>query len=115
MKLSSDLSDHEDLSVKVSAPLQALSKGDKQRFVEFKMKNEKSKMLTIADGTYSHLLFNLSYNLSLVIFQHIKKLREIFHVFLPCYLCFSSFYILLFFNHISFICQFIFLFVFDEK
>ncbi|XP_017766143.1 PREDICTED: teneurin-a [Eufriesea mexicana] len=51
LKLSSDLSDDEGLSVKVSAPLQALSKGDKQRIIEFKMKNERSKMLTITDGT----------------------------------------------------------------
>ncbi|EFN60940.1 Teneurin-3 [Camponotus floridanus] len=51
LKLSSDLSDDEGLTVKVSAPLQALSKGDKQRIIEFKMKNEKSKMLTITDGT----------------------------------------------------------------
>lgn len=53
LKLASDLSDDDDgLSVKVSAPLQALSKGDKQRIVEYKMKNEKSKMLTITDGMY---------------------------------------------------------------
>ena len=50
LKLLSDLSDDEGLSVKVSAPLQALSKGDKQRIVEFKMKNERSKILTITDG-----------------------------------------------------------------
>lgn len=50
LKLSSDLSDDEGLSVKVSAPLLALSKGDKQRTVEYKMKNEKSKLLTITDG-----------------------------------------------------------------
>lgn len=57
LKLSSDLSDDESLSVKVSAPLQALSKGDKQRSIEFKMKNEKSKMLTITDGMYFFKLF----------------------------------------------------------
>ncbi|XP_076628800.1 teneurin-a transmembrane protein isoform X10 [Colletes latitarsis] len=51
LKLSSDLSDDEGLSVKVWAPLRALSKGDRQRNVEFVMKNEKSKMLTITDGT----------------------------------------------------------------
>ncbi|KAL0125856.1 hypothetical protein PUN28_004718 [Cardiocondyla obscurior] len=51
LKLLSDLSDDEGLLVKVSAPLQALSKGDKQRIVEFEMKNEKSKMLSITDGT----------------------------------------------------------------
>ncbi|KAG5320005.1 TENA protein, partial [Acromyrmex heyeri] len=51
LKLLSDLSDDEGLLVKVSAPLQALSKGDKQRIVEFEMKNEKSKMLTVTDGT----------------------------------------------------------------
>ncbi|XP_050491043.1 teneurin-a isoform X4 [Bombus huntii] len=51
LKLFSDLSDDEGLSVKVSAPLQALSKGDKQRIVEFKMKNERSKVLTITDDT----------------------------------------------------------------
>ncbi|XP_033329180.2 teneurin-a transmembrane protein isoform X3 [Megalopta genalis] len=50
LKLSSDLSGDEGLSVKVSAPLQALSKGDKQRAVEFNMKNERSKVLTITDG-----------------------------------------------------------------
>lgn len=59
LKLSSGLSDDDNLLVKVSAPLQALSKGDKQRFVEFKMKNEKSKMLILTDGTYLiYLLFN---------------------------------------------------------
>lgn len=57
LKLLSDLSDDESLLVKVSAPLQALSKGDKQRSVEFEMKNEKSKMLTITDGMYSFKLF----------------------------------------------------------
>ncbi|XP_076303284.1 teneurin-a transmembrane protein isoform X10 [Lasioglossum baleicum] len=50
LKLSSDLSGDEGLAVKVSAPLRALSKGDKQRAVEFMMKNERSKELTITDG-----------------------------------------------------------------
>jgi len=58
LKLLSDLSDDEGLLVKVSAPLQALSKGDKQRIVEFEMKNEKSKMLTITDGMYFLYLIN---------------------------------------------------------
>lgn len=52
LKLLSDLSDDEGLLVKVSAPLQALSKGDKQRTVEFEMRSEKSKMLTVTDGKY---------------------------------------------------------------
>lgn len=52
LKLSSDLSDNEGLSVKVSAPLQALSKGDKQREIEYEMKNERSKVLTITDGKF---------------------------------------------------------------
>jgi hypothetical protein len=50
VKLTSDLSTDEGLSVKVAAPLQALKRGDKQRFMEFKMRNERSKMLTITDG-----------------------------------------------------------------
>lgn len=52
LRLSSDLSDDEGLLVKVWAPLQALSKGDKQRSVEFRMKNERSKILTITDGEF---------------------------------------------------------------
>lgn len=52
LKLLSDLADDEGLIVKVSAPLQALSKGDKQRSVEFRMKNERSKILTITDGEF---------------------------------------------------------------
>ncbi|XP_011500847.1 PREDICTED: teneurin-a isoform X2 [Ceratosolen solmsi marchali] len=51
VKLTSDLSTDEGLSVKVAAPLQALKRGDKQRFMEFKMRNERSKMLTITDGS----------------------------------------------------------------
>lgn len=68
LKLLSDLSDDEGLLVKVSAPLQALSKGDKQRIVEFEMKNEKSKMLTITDGMYFNLFLLLFYFLYFVNF-----------------------------------------------
>ena len=50
VKLTSDLSTDEGLTVKVAAPLQALKRGDKQRFMEFKMRNERFKMLTITDG-----------------------------------------------------------------
>lgn len=59
VKLTSDLStDEVGLSVKVAAPLQALKRGDKQRFMEFKMRNERSKILTITDGTsYTPTLF----------------------------------------------------------
>jgi hypothetical protein len=78
LKLSSDLSDDDDgLSVKVSAPLQALSRGDKQRIVEYKMKNEKSKMLTITDGTcnFCFVLFIVSYLVNLCISLKKKKKR----------------------------------------
>ncbi|XP_012287191.1 teneurin-a isoform X2 [Orussus abietinus] len=51
IKLTSSLSDEEGLSVRISAPLQALAKGDKQRFIGYTMKSEKSKTLTITDGT----------------------------------------------------------------
>ncbi|XP_008203483.1 teneurin-a isoform X4 [Nasonia vitripennis] len=51
VKLTSDLSTDEGLTVRVAAPLQALKRGDKQRFMEFKMRNERSKMLTITDGS----------------------------------------------------------------
>lgn len=66
VKLTSDLSTDEGLSVKVAAPLQALKRGDKQRFMEFKMRNERSKMLTITDGRclflrrYRTVLFNIN-------------------------------------------------------
>ncbi|XP_046486280.1 teneurin-a isoform X2 [Neodiprion pinetum] len=51
LKLSSGLSKNEGLSVKVSSPLQALRKGDKQRYLEMIMKNDKFKTLRITDGT----------------------------------------------------------------
>ncbi|XP_046747871.1 teneurin-a isoform X2 [Diprion similis] len=51
LKLSSGLSENEGLSVKVSSPLQALRKGDKQRYLEMIMKNDKFKTLQITDGT----------------------------------------------------------------
>ncbi|XP_023248034.1 teneurin-a [Copidosoma floridanum] len=51
IKLTSDLTNDEGLAVKVAAPLQALKWGDKQRFMEFRMKNERSKVLTITDGS----------------------------------------------------------------
>ncbi|XP_024941633.1 teneurin-a isoform X3 [Cephus cinctus] len=51
LNLNSGLSTEKGLIVKVSAPLQALTKGDSQRFLEFTMKNERSKILTITDGT----------------------------------------------------------------
>ncbi|XP_058794630.1 teneurin-a isoform X3 [Phymastichus coffea] len=51
VKLTSDLTNDEGLLVKVAAPLQALKRGDTQRFMEFKMRNERLKMLTITDGT----------------------------------------------------------------
>ncbi|XP_043269073.1 teneurin-a isoform X3 [Venturia canescens] len=50
IKLGSGLSNDESLLVKISAPLEALSRGDKQRIVEFKMKSERSKTLEITDG-----------------------------------------------------------------
>lgn len=51
LKLKSQLTTDETLSVQVAAPLQALKLGEKQRFMEFLMKNERSNMLTITDGT----------------------------------------------------------------
>lgn len=54
LKLGSGLSKDEGLSVRVSAPLQALRKGDKQRYLELIMKNDKSKTLQITDGSYRH-------------------------------------------------------------
>ncbi|XP_033216143.1 teneurin-a [Belonocnema kinseyi] len=51
LKLKSQLTTDETLSVKVAAPLQALKLGEKQRFMEFLMKSERSNMLTITDGT----------------------------------------------------------------
>ncbi|XP_051159641.1 teneurin-a isoform X4 [Leptopilina boulardi] len=51
LKLSSQLTTDETLSVKVAAPLQALKLGEKQRFMEFQMKNERLNTLTIIDGT----------------------------------------------------------------
>ncbi|XP_015119824.1 teneurin-a [Diachasma alloeum] len=50
IKLISSLSDDEGLSVKVEAPLQALAKTGKNRVIEFKMRTERSNILTITDG-----------------------------------------------------------------
>ncbi|XP_063988492.1 teneurin-a isoform X1 [Diachasmimorpha longicaudata] len=49
IKLISGLSDDEGLSVKVEAPLQALAKTGKNRVIEFKMKTDRSNILTITD------------------------------------------------------------------
>ncbi|KAL7300753.1 hypothetical protein TKK_0006730 [Trichogramma kaykai] len=51
VKLNSDLATDEGLNVKVAAPLSSLKQGDSQRFMEFKMRNERSQVLTIIDGT----------------------------------------------------------------
>ncbi|XP_048511845.1 teneurin-a isoform X2 [Athalia rosae] len=51
LKLSSGLSKNEGLAVRVSAPLQALRKGDSHRLLELIMKNDKFKTLQITDGT----------------------------------------------------------------
>ncbi|XP_066592793.1 teneurin-a [Prorops nasuta] len=51
LKLSSDLTNNEELTVKVSAPLRALTKGDKQRIIELKMRNGKSKILIITEDS----------------------------------------------------------------
>lgn len=64
LKLSSDLYEQESLIVKVKAPVQGLKIGDDQRVVKFVMKNDRSKLLTITNGTHSILVF-ISFQLSI--------------------------------------------------
>lgn len=52
VKLTSDSATDQGLSVKIAAPLQSLKRGDEQRNMQFNMRDDRFKMLTIVDGTY---------------------------------------------------------------
>lgn len=64
VQMHSDLTVDEGLTVKIAAPLQALKRGDDQRTIEYLMKNDRSKMLTIKDGEFNKLS-NISANLKI--------------------------------------------------